>query len=269
MERWTNKKQNKQTDKQTKNFRFRNNRISILVWVLVLLLQHPILVLVFKQKLCDSLARWWGSVWLSFFFFPSLSQADAQSVPPTVGCGSLSLYVVLRIQNQLCSPPAVLLWSWVFTVLDYWGLVSLPYPLSLGQGQWSITWPPTVSVSWWFADYFSILQCSLILDVAHWLSRWALWTITCPASGSSLSPASCWPLCLSILCLLKEWRSAASINLCSEKQGSTLHNLFFFFLLYSYVHIIFGSFLPPSPCPPPPLPPQPLATKQKLFCTYL
>jgi hypothetical protein len=32
----------------------------------------------------------------------------------------------------------------------------------------------------------------------------------------------------------------------------------FVFLLYSYVHTMFGSFLPPSPCPfsyPPPLPP--------------
>jgi hypothetical protein len=34
--------------KKKKNSRFRNNRISVLV-VLVLLLQHPVLVLVFKQ----------------------------------------------------------------------------------------------------------------------------------------------------------------------------------------------------------------------------
>jgi hypothetical protein len=38
-----------------------------------------------------------------------------------------------RFQNQLCSPPAVLLWSWVFTLLDYWGLVSLPCPLTLDK----------------------------------------------------------------------------------------------------------------------------------------
>jgi hypothetical protein len=38
-------------------------------------------------------------------------------------------------RDQLCSPPVVLLWSWVFAVLVYWGLVSLPCPLSLGQGQ--------------------------------------------------------------------------------------------------------------------------------------
>jgi hypothetical protein len=62
------------------------------------------------------------------FFFFCLSEAVAWSAIPSVGCGTLSLYVVLRIQNQLCSPPAVLLWSWVFTVL-----VSLPHSLSLGK----------------------------------------------------------------------------------------------------------------------------------------
>jgi hypothetical protein len=65
----TNKKQSKQTQK---NSRFRNNRISVLV-VLVLLLQHPVLVLVFKQKLCLSLARWLQSH--QFFFFFCLSAA--------------------------------------------------------------------------------------------------------------------------------------------------------------------------------------------------
>jgi hypothetical protein len=44
-------------------------------------------------------------------------------------------------RDQLCSLPAVLLWSWVFAVLVYWGLFSVPCPLSLGQGQWSISWP--------------------------------------------------------------------------------------------------------------------------------
>jgi hypothetical protein len=57
-------------------------------------------------------------------------------------------------------------------VLDYWGLVCLPHPLSLGQGHWSVSWPPAVSMLWWFADCFSILQGCLTLDVAHWLRRW-------------------------------------------------------------------------------------------------
>jgi hypothetical protein len=52
---------NKQTRNKTKNhtkkpFRFRNKIISVLVF-LVLLLQHPVLVLVFKQRLCLSLTR--------------------------------------------------------------------------------------------------------------------------------------------------------------------------------------------------------------------
>jgi hypothetical protein len=72
--------------------------------------------------------------WVVVFFF-CLSETAAWSAPPSVGCGSLSLYVVLRFQNQLCSPPAILFWSWVFSVLVYWGLASLPHPLSLEQGQ--------------------------------------------------------------------------------------------------------------------------------------
>jgi hypothetical protein len=116
--------------------------------------------------------------WIVFFFF-CLSEAAAWSALPSVGCGSLSLYVVLRFRNQLCSLPTVLVWIWVFTVLDYWGLVSLPCPLSLGHGQWSIIWSLAVSVLWWFAGYFSVLQCCLTLNVAHWLRRWSLWTTTC------------------------------------------------------------------------------------------
>jgi hypothetical protein len=114
----TNKKQNKQIDKQKT--------------VLVLLFQHTTLVLVFKQKLCHSLTRWLSSV----FFFSSVFQWQqlGQLLPP-VRCGSLSLYVVLKFQNQLCTSPAVLLCSWVVAVLFYWGLVSLPHPLSLEQGQ--------------------------------------------------------------------------------------------------------------------------------------
>jgi hypothetical protein len=88
-------------------------------------------------------------------------------------------------------------------VLDYSGLVSLLCPLSLGQGQWSVSQPPAVSVLWWFADYFSVLQYHLTLDVAHWLRIWTLWTATCPISGSALSTTHCRPFCLSSLCLLK------------------------------------------------------------------
>jgi hypothetical protein len=54
------KKTNKHLErKRKKNSRFRNHRISVSV-VMVLLLQHPVLLLVFKQKLCLSLSMWLG-----------------------------------------------------------------------------------------------------------------------------------------------------------------------------------------------------------------
>jgi hypothetical protein len=78
--------------------------------------------------------------------------------------------------DQLHGPLAILLWIWVFAVLVYWGLVSLPHALSLGHSQRSISQLPAVSVLCWFADCFSILQCHLTLDVAQWLRRRASWT---------------------------------------------------------------------------------------------
>jgi hypothetical protein len=44
--------------------------------------------------------------------------------------------------------------------VDYWGLVSLHHPLSLGQGQWFVRWPPAISVMRWFGDYFKF--CSVV-----------------------------------------------------------------------------------------------------------
>jgi hypothetical protein len=96
--------------------------------------------------------------------------------------------------DQLRRPLVVLLWRWLFTVLVYWGLFSLPHPLSLGQGQWSISCPPAVSVIGWFTVCFSILQSKL--------RRWVLWSTTCPALGSGLSPTHCQPSCLSCICLV-------------------------------------------------------------------
>jgi hypothetical protein len=66
----TNKQETKPTNKHTRKSRYRNNRLSFLV-VLVLLLHYPVLVLVFKQSLCLSLARWLGS--LASIFFLSFS----------------------------------------------------------------------------------------------------------------------------------------------------------------------------------------------------
>jgi hypothetical protein len=138
-----NKKQNKQTNKQRNKqkilgsgtiefqsyYKFWCYSSSIQSWSWYL-----------SRSLVVVLPGGWV-VFVCFFSF-CLSEAAAWSSPPSLGCGSLSLYVVLRFRNQLCSPPAVLLWSLFFTVLVYWGLVSLPHPLSLGRGQWSISWPP-------------------------------------------------------------------------------------------------------------------------------
>jgi hypothetical protein len=74
MNKQTRNKTNKQTHTQN-NSKFRNSRISVSV-VLVLLLQHPVLVLVFKWKLCLSLARWFWCLasFSSVFQWQLLSQ---------------------------------------------------------------------------------------------------------------------------------------------------------------------------------------------------
>jgi hypothetical protein len=198
----------------------------------------------------SSIQSWcWYLIWSSlvvlpggwvvlFYFFFCLSVTVVWSAPPSLRWGSLSLSVVLRFQNQLCSPPAVLLWSWVFTVLVYWGHVSLPCPLSLGQGQWSISWRPAVSVLWWFVVCFSIWQSSLTLDFAHWLRIWALWIVTCPISGSGLSPACCWHFCLSSHCLLKFTQRSAT---CPYPFSSALSEFLLSLLCASFQFIVYYS----------------------------
>jgi hypothetical protein len=116
-------------------------------------------------------------------------------------------------RDQLCGPLDILVWSWVYSVLVYWGLVSLPHALSLGQGQRSISLLFAISMLCWFAEYFSILQHHLTLDVTHWLRRLVLWTTICPISGSGLSHAHCWPFYLSSLCLLKVHTEISSFPL--------------------------------------------------------
>jgi hypothetical protein len=102
----------------------------------------------------------------------------------------------------------------------------------LGQAQWSVSWPPAVRVLWWFDDYLSILQCHLTLDIAHWLRRWTFWTTTCLISGSSLSPAHCWPFCLSNLCLLEVCISPFPLLLCTFSKSIPLVCDSFQFLVY-------------------------------------
>jgi hypothetical protein len=175
------------------------------------------------------------------FFFFCLSEAAAWSAPPLVGCGSLSLYVDLRFWNQVCSPPAVLPWSWVFTVLDYWCLFLCFTPFVWSKLSDLSAGPPVGSMLRWFADYFSILQCPLSLDVPQWLRRWALWTTACPISGSGLSFACCQPFCLCSLCLLM-WNSApcsSSLLWCTFSNSTPLLCVSFQFLVYHSVFIFF------------------------------
>jgi hypothetical protein len=162
------------------------------------LLQHTVLVLVFKQKLCHSLTRFLGSVFFLLYFSSSCLVSSSLSEVWQFKFVCCPLFP--RSTLSLTSCPAL---EMGFCCAGLLGFFSLPCPLSLGQGQWSVSQPPAVSMLWWFADRFSILQCHLTLDVAHWLRRWALWSTTCPTSGSSLSSACCWPFCLSSFCLLE------------------------------------------------------------------
>jgi hypothetical protein len=75
-------------------------------------------------------------------------------------------------------------------------------PHSSGVGSVFHQRPTVISVLWYFAVCFSILQDSLTLGAIHWFGKWSLWSATCPASGSGLSPACCQPSCLSSVYLL-------------------------------------------------------------------
>jgi hypothetical protein len=115
--------------------------------------------MVFNQRLCLSLSRWlWSLASFSFVFQRQL----LSQLLPQWGVAVWVYMLPSGFRVQLCSPPAILLWSWVFAVLVYWGLLSLPRLLSLGQGQWSVSQPLAVSMLWWFADCFLLLQCRLI-----------------------------------------------------------------------------------------------------------
>jgi hypothetical protein len=112
-----------------------------------------------------------------------------------VRCGSLNLKSALRnrrsaLQSTSCNALEVAFHYACLLGFLGWGLISLSCPISLRQGQFSISLPTAVRVSWWFALYFSILRDSLPLGVAHWLRRWALWSATCSALGSGFLPTA-------------------------------------------------------------------------------
>jgi hypothetical protein len=78
-------------------------------------------------------------------------------------------------------------------MLVYWGLVSLPGPLSLGQGQCSISWPPccqhVVMFCWLFFNFavsFDFRCCSLAQEMSfvdHYLPYFMQRLITHPLSA--------------------------------------------------------------------------------------
>jgi hypothetical protein len=166
----------------------------------VLLIQHQVLVLLFKQRLCLSLTRCLGSLASFSFVF------QWQLLSPFLPQWGVAVYIwVLSSvsRHQLCSPLAILIWNWVFTVLVYWGLVSLPHTLSLGQDQWSIRWPPAVSVLWWFVDYFSILQCHFTCGCCSLAQEMSFLDFYLPYFRQHLITVLLWALLLFSLCLLK------------------------------------------------------------------
>jgi hypothetical protein len=194
----TNKKQNKHTNKQTKNSRFRNSRVSVLVWILVLFLHI--------QSWCWYLSR--SSVvvlpggWLCFFFFSfGLSEAAAWSAPPSVGCGSLSLYVVPRfgissVAHQFCCGVGFSLC--LITVVCFFALP----PVSGAKSvicQLAPCCQCVVMVCWLFFNFavsFDFGCCSLAQEM-NFVDLYL------PNSGSGLSPTCCQPSCIFSLCLLK------------------------------------------------------------------
>jgi hypothetical protein len=127
---------NKQT--LTKKYsRFKNNQISVLVYVLVLLFQHPVLVLVFKQKLCGSLARWLGTVFFLLSFSGSCLVSSSLSevwLFKFVCCPQVP--EISSVAHQLSCFGVGFLLCW-FTG----GLFLSLAPFLLGQGQCSISWP--------------------------------------------------------------------------------------------------------------------------------
>jgi hypothetical protein len=141
-------------------------------------------VLVFKQKLCHShqVVRETHQL----FFFLSFSSS----------CLVISSFSEMWLVLEF---PISALWPTRHPALEFgilWvgllGVCFFPCPLSLGQGQRSISQLPAVSMLCWFADSFLILQHYLTFDVDCWLRRWDLMTATCPISGSGLSlPAVC------------------------------------------------------------------------------
>jgi hypothetical protein len=104
--------------------------------VLVLLLQHAVLVLVFKQRLCQSPDTCLAIIWFFLFFQRQLlSQLLLQQ--------DVAVYVCMLSSGfgyHLCSPPPIMLCTWIFAVLVYWGLILYIAPFLWGKVSDSSAW---------------------------------------------------------------------------------------------------------------------------------
>jgi hypothetical protein len=94
--------------------------------------------------------------------------------------------------DQLCSLPAVVLWSWVFAVLVCWGLISLPCPFLWGKVSYPSAGPllsvccDVLLIFFNFAVSFDFGCCSLDQEMSfvdHYQLYFRKWLITCLLSA--------------------------------------------------------------------------------------
>jgi hypothetical protein len=97
-----------------------------------------------------------------------------------------------------------------------------------------------------FAGPFDFGCCSLA-------QKMSLWTTACPISGSGLSPACCWPFCLSSFCLLKGHVEISSLFLptfpvCFQSSHPLFYVLAFSSLFIIQVFCVYGVSFPRGLC---------------------
>jgi hypothetical protein len=94
--------------------------------------------------------------------------------------------------DQLCDPLPSLIWRWLLAIFVYWDFWAGNLFLWLAPFLWGglCSTHPFLCLCFIIVHFwFSVLQCSSVLDAALWLRRSALWCATCPALGSGLSAA--------------------------------------------------------------------------------
>jgi hypothetical protein len=91
--------------------------------------------------------------------------------------------------GQLCSPPAVLFWRWLFTVLVYWRLLSLPCSLFLGPSPCCQHVVMVFCLFFNFVEPFDFGCCSLAQEISFvvmFLPYFRQWLITSCCFSSCL-----------------------------------------------------------------------------------